>query len=320
MAQGIGNLPPSAGRRNNPADYLFLLRPLILIPVWTFFLLGAYHGCSLRGIIPTRSQVLPGILSFTALLGAVYIINQITDREADRANRKLFLIPEGIISPAAAKLECGILIAVSLLSGYLLLPFEFLIILLLSLALGAAYSLEPIRLKRRSGGDVLANALGNGILNTLAGWVACGAPLAGWSVLLPYPLAVASVHLCTALADIEGDRLCGLRTSGVALGRQRGILFSTLLMGAAAAAAALAGNRIALYASLLSLPFFLIPVRSPSRPASPGTILLPAKISTLIFSLSAGILFPLYLPFLAAIILLTRIYYRRRWKMNYPSL
>jgi 1,4-dihydroxy-2-naphthoate octaprenyltransferase len=167
--------------------------------------------------------------------------------------------------------------------------------------------------------DVLANAAGNGILNTLAGWISAGAPLAGWAVLTPYPFAVASVHLATTLADCEADSKMGLKTSGVALGVSRGIFLSTALMAAAVIAAYLSGNNPALIASLLSLPFFLIPARFVTRPEKNADALIPAKAATLIFSVTAGFLFPIYIPFLAAVILLTRLYYARRFGIEYPS-
>jgi 4-hydroxybenzoate polyprenyltransferase len=131
---------------------------------------------------------------------------------------------------------------------------------------------------------------------------------------------VASVHLVTTLADIQGDRAQGLNTSGVALGRRRGLLVSIVLMLVAAGLSLLVNNRTALYATLLSLPFFLIPALETKAETGGAGILLPAKTSVIIFSVIAGIIFRLYLPALAAVILITRAYYRRRFGINYPSL
>ncbi len=303
----------------SPADYLFLLRPMILIPVWTFLLLGAWHGSKTTGTPLDRTLLLAGIISFTAMVAAAYVINQITDRETDRASGKLFLISHGVIGLKAAWMETGILIAISFAAAALL-PREFVYIVLAGGALGAAYSLEPFRLKKRPVLDVLANSLANGALNTLAGWTAIGAPLEGLEILAPYPLAVAAVHLSTTLADVEGDRACGLRTSGVVLGRKTGIIISTILMAGSSAVAALVGNDPALSASIASLLFFVITAISEGKKASGAGILLPAKISTLAWSLAAGFLFPAYIPLLAVVIILTRIYYGKRFGIRYPSL
>ena len=293
---------------------------MILVPVWTFYLLGAWHGGRLSSAPLPRGTFLAGLVSFTALLGAIYILNQITDRETDRKGGKLFLLSHSIISSRAAALEAALLVSLAIAIGILFMPIAFNIVLLLGLLLGLAYSVEPVRLKRRPGLDVLANAAGNGVLNTLAGWTAVGAPLEGLSVLAPYPLAVASVHLTTTLADMEGDSACGLRTSGVALGPRKGIALAVALMAAAVAAASAVHNRPAFYASLLSIPIFLLPARSSKRENFASSVLLPAKAATLIFSVTAGFLFPLYIPALAFVVLGTRLYYRNRFGMVYPGL
>lgn len=310
-------IPPGPARI---PDYIFLMRPMILIPVWTFYLLGAWHGLDLSGASTPRLPFLIGLVSFTALLGAIYIINQISDRETDQRGGKLFLLSHSIITNRAAALEAALLASFSIVLGFLFMPAGFNIVLILGLGLGLAYSVEPVRLKKRSVIDVLANAVGNGVLNTLAGWTAVGAPLEGLEALIPYPLAVASVHLTTTLADIDSDASCGLRTSGVALGAKRGIALAVGLMAAAIAAASAVDNRPAFYASLLSIPVFLIPARSSKREHIVSSILLPAKAATLIFAVTAGFLFPLYIPFLAAIVLVTRLYYRSRFGIIYPGL
>lgn len=318
MDQGIEPAIPSGPARI--PDFIFLLRPMILIPVWTFYLFGARHGLNVSGAPMSRRPFMAGFVSFTALLGAIYIINQISDRETDLKSGKLYLLSHSIISVRSALLEAALLVSLSIALGILFLPLGFNIILLLGLGLGLAYSVEPVRLKKRSGLDVLANALGNGVLNTLAGWTAVGAPLEGLEVLIPYPLAVASVHLTTTLADIEGDSTSGLRTSGVALGAKRGIALAVGLMAAAVAAASAVDNRPAFYASLLSIPVFLIPARSSKREHISSSILLPAKAATMIFSVTAGFLFPIYIPFLAVVVLGTRLYYRNRFGIAYPGL
>lgn len=301
------------------ADYLFLMRPIILIPVWTFYLLGAHHGRDPASSGAPAQSLLIGALSFTLLIGAAYIVNQITDRESDRLNRKLFLISDGIVPVRTAWIETCMLGAMALAAGaFVSLPFFFL--LLFGALLGAAYSIEPLRLKRRPGLDVAANAVGNGIINTLAGWIAAGGSTAGLPVLAPYPLAVASVHLATTLADIGGDSGMGLRTTGVAIGARRGLFASAALMAAAAGLAWAVGNRPAFYASLLSLPCFISALgRLRAAPAA-GELLLPAKVATLVFTAAAGIIFWPFIPFVIAVLWCTRIYYRRRFGIVYPSL
>lgn len=334
MERGVTPAPPRLPAQAVPADYLLLLRPMILVPVWTFFLLGAAHGGEQTGIRASASGLWAGLASFTALMGAVYIVNQIADRSSDRANAKLFLLSHGIVSARAAWTQATLLAAAAVAIAVFLLPPVFLLIVLAGLLLGLAYSLEPLRLKRRPVLDVLANAIGNGALNTLAGWTAAGAPLHGLGLLSPYPPAVAAVHLATTLADAGGDAACGLRTSGVVLGRRRGMLVAAVLMAGSAAVAAGAGNTPALISALVSLPFFAAALRRGGRAggadgmgaadaAGAGAAraaLLPARAATVVYSLAAAFYYPLYLPWLAAVIVATRLYYSRRFGMRYPSL
>lgn len=325
MDRGIGQDEPGSTRpgipeRPVPADYIFLLRPMILIPVWTFFLLGAWHGSKSAGTPPDGKSLLTGILAFTAIVAAAYIINQITDRKTDRAAGKLFLLSHGVISVRAAWTEAAVLAVSAVAVSALLLPLGFTAIILIGAWLGAAYSIEPYRLKKRPVLDVLANAMANGVLNTLAGWIAIGAPLDGLAILAPYPLAVAAVHLSTTLADIDGDKTSGLRTSGVVLGRKKGIIISTVLMAGSFTAAVLTRNTPAFYASSVSLLFFIVASISERKKSSGAGILLPAKASTLAYSLAACVLFPVYIPVLAVTIILTRVYYAKRFGMRYPAL
>jgi hypothetical protein len=82
----------------------------------------------------------------------------------------------------------------------------------------------------------------------------------------------------------------------------------------------LTGNDPALYASGVSLLFFVFASVSERKNGSGAGILLPAKISTLAYSLAAAVIFPAYFAVLAAVIILTRIYYAKRFGMRYPSL
>ena len=129
-------------RRLALLDYVFLLRPVILVPGWVFLLLGYHSGRAWVGE-PASPWYPPGrlllsLVIFTAIMGAIYILNQICDREADRLNRKLFLISEGRISPAAAASELVALNGAAVLRAWALLPPAY-----VALALVCVLSDEP---------------------------------------------------------------------------------------------------------------------------------------------------------------------------------
>lgn len=72
-------------------DYLAVLRPTFLFPVWTLVLLGYHHGSTMSEA-PTTSQLIKlwtTLCLYTLPIGAVYIVNQITDRETDAVNKQV---------------------------------------------------------------------------------------------------------------------------------------------------------------------------------------------------------------------------------------
>ena len=63
--EGSARESPPPPRRTAPhaLDYIFLMRPMILIPVWTFFLLGAYHGSAVATGPVRVSHLLAGLFA-----------------------------------------------------------------------------------------------------------------------------------------------------------------------------------------------------------------------------------------------------------------
>ncbi|HGJ65085.1 TPA: hypothetical protein ENS27_06815, partial [bacterium] len=90
-------------------DYIAILRPLLLIPGWTMVLLGYYRGIkgsltaqidlpiigNIGIILNLPKELLITLFLYSLLMGAVYILNQITDSQTDEINDKLYLIPHG---------------------------------------------------------------------------------------------------------------------------------------------------------------------------------------------------------------------------------
>jgi len=179
----------------------------MLIPVWTFFLAGFWRSKSLpiglipsfiKGTIPLKSHFWISFVAYSLLLGSIYIVNQIVDRESDRLNKKLFLIPLGIIPIKLALSVFGILVIVSF-SITFTYGMIYLIFLFLSLILGLLYSIAPFRFKGRPIIDILSNAIGYGILAFGVGCITSNN--FSWRLLLyaiPYFFATASfiIYLC----------------------------------------------------------------------------------------------------------------------------
>lgn len=287
-------------------DFFFALRPLVLIPAWSFFLLG--HGLAATAAFPALRFVLTSLV-----LAAVHLVNQVADTESDRINTKGFFLQRGIFSRRTYAAWAISALFLSLAAAFIWR--ETPLWLAGAAALGLAYSLPPLRLCGRPGLDVLANALGYGALAVLLGAGAREFPHAAVR-LAASALAVAAVFLHTTLLDLAGDRRTGKRTTGVFLGapHTRAAAAILALGGAATAAAAAAPVLLGATAALAALCALAW-----MRPGWIGSSAVGVG-GTALFALAAGVFVPLFPAALVLLVVSTRLYYRRRFALAYPSL
>lgn len=293
-------------------DFLFALRPLVLVPAWSFFLLGVAVDSG------GADAAFPGLrmLALSLVLAGAHLVNQVVDFETDRINRKGLFLQRGIFSRRTYVVAAAIAIAGGL--GLALARGDARAGIAVAAGLGLAYSLPPLRLASRPGLDLLANGLGYGVVAFLLG--ADGQTFSAspvWPALLAgSALEVAAVFVHTTLLDLEGDRLTSKRTLGLALGaaRSRGVAAVAACGGAMAAVAA--GHPALLAASaivaLLSIAALLRPSVRSSRFVCVG--------GTGAFAVAASVQAPSFAVALLVLTLLTRVYYRRRFALAYPSL
>jgi chlorophyll synthase len=306
-------------KRFNPFDFFFILRPLILVPVWDFFLIGCYRARGSGGFTPA---MILGLAIYTLIMGGVYILNQIMDRETDRINRKLFLISGDLISVRTATYYMSGLWLIAVALAYRF-GLAFMIFTAVSLILGVGYSLPPVKLKGRPLADTLANSIGYGLINFGLGWLVFKE--FSWRIVplfLPYTLSIAAVFVNTTLVDMEGDRRSGDITTAVFMGRGLSHILSVLLMAAAVVVSALRGEVICLIPAAVSLPLFIIAAfyyflrNRIHRKLTIASFRLPG----LLFTLITGYLYWPFLIFLALLLVAMRLYYKNRFGMVYPTL
>ncbi len=293
------------------ADYLFSTRPVLFMPVWTVALLGAGQAAGHR-LSPNSAGSL--LFATACLFGAVYLVNQIFDRDSDRINNKGFFLSKGIVSVAeAAVLAAGFnlaALAVALLiSGYAFVLFISIVIL------GIIYSAPPFRLKDRTWFALFANMLAHGSLVYLIG--------AGWNEnlewrhllrSLPYFFAVGAIYLNTTLPDVDGDRKAGKRTVAVAYGGRFAQGAALIFVLIAIGIAVYTRDFDFLLPAILSLPLFALALDRKSDRFS----IWATKAALVLLSLAAALYFWWYVLILAAGFAVVRIYYKRRFGMVYP--
>ncbi|HLG93621.1 MAG TPA: UbiA family prenyltransferase [candidate division Zixibacteria bacterium] len=292
-------------------DYFFSTRPVLFMPVWTVALLGAGQAAG-RPISPETAGSL--LFATACLFGAVYLVNQIFDKESDRINNKGYFIPRDIIAvQEAVVLAVGLnlaALAVSLLiSGYAFVLFIAIAIL------GILYSAPPLRLKDRAWMGLLANMLAHGSIVYLIG-VGWNEDLEWRHLLhsLPYFFAVGAIYLNTTLPDVEGDKQVGKGTVAVAYGPRFAQGLALVFVLLAIGIAVYTRDFDFLLPAILSLPLFALALDRKSVRFSVWA----TKAALLLLSLAAALYFYWYVLILAAGFWAVRTYYKRRFGMVYP--
>ena len=69
------------------SDYLFVMRPALLVPVWTLYLRGA-AARSEHVPAATDPATIVVLIMHLLLFGGVYVLNQVYDLDTDRVNDK----------------------------------------------------------------------------------------------------------------------------------------------------------------------------------------------------------------------------------------
>ncbi len=173
-------------------------------------------------------------LAFTVSgLAFIVLTNDWSDQRVDAIKRRMFAdagspktIPDAIL-PSSAVIRVGLgfaaLAVLSALIAQLLIPSPGVFALGLGcVALFAGYSLPPLRLNYRGGGELL-EMLGVGIALPLynarlqgAGW-----PQIAWPWLLGFSLLALASAIASGLSDEESDRAGGKRTFTTIWGNRR---------------------------------------------------------------------------------------------------
>ncbi len=289
------------------ADLLFLTRPVLLGPVWVVYGAGAVLAGSSPGI---------DLLFVSFVVAGVYIHNQLTDIPNDRANRKLFLLPDGHVSHRAAL----ILTAMLWSAGILWSATQGIrsVLFLLAIVLGLLYNgLRQPGWKSRPLLGLVANSLAHGVITFVAGFTAAGGTIAEGVVRsIPYAFAVGAVYLATTIVDENGDRLTTKRTFCVVYGRVACTRWIAGLVFAAAVIAAVNGDMWMAAAAIVSLvPFFLL-LRAPDVENAQRAAVIAVGALALAVAARWTTLFVLA----AATFTATRYYYRLRFGVVYPKL
>jgi 4-hydroxybenzoate polyprenyltransferase len=306
-------------------DLFFSMRPILLVPVWGFSIFGYFKAKSLNILeIPHLWNTIPSEVYFTFLIfslsvGVGYILNQLADIEVDKKNGGLPLIASGIVTVKQAWLFAGFL---SLLSIFVPLFFHHLWLSFFataSIVTGILYSFKPFFFSGRIVFDFLSNAFGYGCIAFGVGWWVGGKDVLSMEFVvasLPYFLLMCSGSINSTLPDIAGDKAEGKFTTAAVIGAKKAHVLSTILLLSAAVISLITKDVLAMGCSLLSLPIYIGYIFFPSRTMMEATY----KVGGALCMLGAFIVMPLVLLISCCLFYLTRIYFKVRHKVSYPSM
>jgi 4-hydroxybenzoate polyprenyltransferase len=216
---------PFAHAALRAADFLFVLRPLILVPAWAFYSLGA-HTHKVPRAFEHSAVIQSAFWCLSGVLACAYVLNQIFDLESDRLNGKGLFLTRHVFRPRTM-----LLVALICFAGASIL-FQNThhvqhIPLVAALLLSLIYSLPPLRLCARPWWDLAANSIGYGGLAFVIGHGALSNDMTpALFAAVPWVLLVAGTFLHTTILDVEGDAAAGKHTTTVVIGERRSALLS----------------------------------------------------------------------------------------------
>ena len=152
-------------------------------------------------------------------------INQLEDVEIDRVNKPFLPIAAGELSPAAGRRIVGVAALVPLVLGVTQGAAEV-VAVALGVAIGTAYSVPPLRLKRYPALASLSITFVRSLVVNLGVWLHFSHALGGGSAIHPAVWALIAVTIPFSFAiailkdvpDVEGDRRYAISTFSVRLG------------------------------------------------------------------------------------------------------
>jgi 4-hydroxybenzoate polyprenyltransferase len=300
-------------------DLFFLTRPVVVVPVWGFCAFGVYAGGSGRIFAHLEPSQYLLILLYSLSPACVYVLNQIADYEVDARNGGFPLLVRGDIPRPAAwacAAACG---AASIIGPLLMGRAQVSALSLIAIVLGYVYSFKPFSLSGRPFCDFLTNAL-EAALAFSAGWAIAGGEASTGKLCLsaaPYFLLMCAGAISSTLPDIDGDRECGKITTAVRFGPVTAHRMAlAALITAIPASVFPSVDLLALACAAAAVPTYIPYIIKPKKEYMELTY----KVGGAATMAAASLALPLLLPAGLSVFAATKIYFKKRHGVSYPSL
>jgi 4-hydroxybenzoate polyprenyltransferase len=306
-------------------DGFFLLRPVVLVPVWGFVLFGYFKGADIYITelplvwITTSPFLFAWIMLFSLSVGCVFVLNQIADMNVDRINSGMPLLARRIASPRTAYCTATASALISIIVPFLTGRPMIAIFSIVTICIGAAYSFRPLYFSGRPFFDFLTNALGFGIIAFGMGWYCAGKNIfepAFFIAAAPYFLLMCAGAISSTIPDINGDREGLKMTTAVVFGEKNAHRLATFFIIAAALYSLISGDAIASVCSIAAFPLYILYMLCPGRVFAESAY----KIGGAICIVMASCILPQLVLYCGIVVAITWMYFRFRCCIAYPSL
>ncbi|MFP4163192.1 MAG: UbiA family prenyltransferase [Chitinispirillaceae bacterium] len=298
-------------------DLVFLVRPIILVPVWAFTAFGLF-GYSRRVLIspPLSHFILMAALSLS--YASVYVINQIADYEVDKSNGGFPLLIKGDIPIKSANICAFLCALISVLVPLVMKNMAVVLFSALTLVLGIMYSCKPFSFSGRPFLDFLSNAL-FAFFAFGSGWCMTGGTLSDtglYTTALPYFFLMCAGSISSTLPDMSGDKNHEKITTAVFLGADRANYLALGALIMSAVLSTMSSDQLAFWCAVLATPFYVLYAVHPTD----TTMELTYKAGGGLTVLASTLVLPVLIPIGLLVFFSTWLYFRKRHHVTYPSL
>lgn len=307
-------------------DFLMLLRPTLFFSVWVMICIGMYISSILNNtiemnIVECSLQTFTMFIGASLICGSTFIINQLSDVESDRINKKVFLLNECISLEEALKASK----ITSLLGFIIILVVDYLLLIpigIIFLVWGKLYNNENYKWKSYPWLGLAANILCGYLLLVTGMFYNRG--VLSFSLILyqsllyciPFIFAYTSVILLANIPDKQGDKESLKNTFTVIYGVKSTVLLSTILCFLSFCCGMYVNEPLSSISSLSALPFFLFALFRGRQ----KDILRSIRYPIFLLHFYVFTIYPLLFFPIITFYYISKYYYWHRFNVHYPTL
>lgn len=289
-----------------------------MLPIWATYFAGI-HGLMLGkefSLFNVPPVSLWNILSFSILMSAFFVLNQISDVQTDAINEKLYILPKGKITKFGAWIFAFGLILFSLMKNDVSTAPRFLLFSMAVIILGFGYNFSPVRWSARPFAGLFVHFFGAAFCYSI-GWIDAGGEFSPNTIIFSIPIVCGfcAIYLLTTIPDADGDRKTDKITFCVRFGKIKTLNFAMIFMILSAVFAIYLHDHLVAFAAFAGAVMIS---RARIYFNQNRDLLQAIRFSILYLLIAMSLQFPILFFLTAVVIVASRLYYHFRFQKKYP--